>query len=89
MGDTGDIQNPTSHGPGKPGLGGPALSRGVGLEDLQRHLPSSSVLWRMKNESNLSYKANFDGLEGFFGVDEGHTEVQNEFFGTEYVDNNI
>ena len=39
----GDIQNPAGHG--QPALAKPALSRGVGLGDLQRSLPTSAVLW--------------------------------------------
>lgn len=44
LGDIGDIHNTTRHGPGKAGLVGPALSRGLEL-DLQMHLPTSTILW--------------------------------------------
>lgn len=44
FGDIGDIENSASHGPGKSGLAGRALSRGIGLEALQRHLSASIIL---------------------------------------------
>lgn len=40
----GDIQSPTGHGPGQPAVADPALSKGVGLNDLQRCLSASAVL---------------------------------------------
>lgn len=47
-GDTGQIQNFIRHGPGKPGLVGPALSRGLELQDVQR--PSQSQLFHDSSE---------------------------------------
>lgn len=41
----GDIQHPTGHVPEQPALADPALSRGVGQDNLQRCLPSSAILW--------------------------------------------
>lgn len=40
-----DIQNLSSYGSEQPGLVDPGLSRGVGLADFQRSLPTSAILW--------------------------------------------
>lgn len=39
----GIIQNLTGHSPRQPAIGHPALSRGVGLDDLQGCLPTSTI----------------------------------------------
>lgn len=41
----GHIQNLREHGPGQPALDDPALSMGVGLDDLKSSLPTSTTLW--------------------------------------------
>ena len=41
----GDTQKPAGHSPGQPTLGGPAWAGGVGPGDLQRSLPTSTILW--------------------------------------------
>lgn len=40
----GDVENPTGPGSEQPALGDLALSRGVGLGDGQRPLPSTAIL---------------------------------------------
>lgn len=40
---SGDVQNPASHGPEQPAPADPALSRDLGLGNLQRCLPTSAV----------------------------------------------
>ena len=40
----GDTQKPTGDGPKQLGLGDPTLSKGVGLDSLQRSLPTSTLL---------------------------------------------
>ena len=42
---SGDIQNSPGHGPVQPALGDPALSGGIGLDDLQRSLPTPNIHW--------------------------------------------
>lgn len=39
----GDTQNPTGPSPGQPALADPAPCRGVGLYDLHRCLPASTI----------------------------------------------
>lgn len=41
----GDTQNPTRHSAGQPSAPDPAVSRGEGLDDLQRPLPTWTILW--------------------------------------------
>ena len=41
----GDTQNQGGRDPGRPGLAHPALSSDVGLDDLQRCLPTAVFLW--------------------------------------------
>lgn len=41
----GDIQNLSGHGPGQPALGAPALSKVLGIGDVQRCFPTSTILW--------------------------------------------
>ena len=41
---SGDIQDPPGHGPVQPALGRPCFSRGVGLDDPQRSLPTPTIL---------------------------------------------
>jgi len=40
LSDLGDIKNPTGHSREQPAAAAPAVSRGVGLDDLQRPLPT-------------------------------------------------
>jgi len=39
-----DIKNPTGHGHEQPAVVDPSLRSGVGLDDLQRHVPTSNIL---------------------------------------------
>lgn len=41
----GDVQSAAGHSPGQPAVVSLSLRRGIGLGDLQRCLPSSTVLW--------------------------------------------
>ena len=47
----GDIQKLMGHSPGWLALGGPAWAGEVGLDDLQRSLPTSALLWLWKKPS--------------------------------------
>lgn len=49
-GDTGQIQNFIRHGPGKPGLVGSALSRGLELQDVKGPPNPSYSMIAVKNE---------------------------------------
>lgn len=40
----GDIQNSAGHGPEQPALADPAFEQGFGSDDLQRCLPTSTIL---------------------------------------------
>lgn len=41
----GTVQNSNGHSPGQLALGDPALIRVGGLDDIQRSLPTSTILW--------------------------------------------
>jgi len=43
-----EILKAWQHGPEQPALAAPALRGAVGLEDLQRSLPTSAILWILK-----------------------------------------
>jgi len=48
---SGDIQNPPGWGPVQPAVGETALARGLGLDDLQRSLPTPTILWLCNQRS--------------------------------------
>lgn len=41
----GDRQNLTRHGPEQPAVVDPSLNRRIGLDDLQRSIPTELILW--------------------------------------------
>lgn len=48
----GHTQNPARHSLKQPPVGGPALSRRVGEDNLQKHLPAWTILWFLSQFSN-------------------------------------